>query len=124
MEPTIPETDQPQATGERSSTGLEANVAGLLCYVLGVITGIVFLVIERQSTFVRFHAVQSTVTFGAILVIQLFSGFIPLVGNAVVFVLGPLSFVLWILLMVKAFQGERFKLPVMGDIAEQHSNVD
>lgn len=123
MEPTTQGTDQPQATEERSSTGMEAKVAGLLCYLVGVITGILFLVLERQSSFVRFHAVQSTVTFGAILVIQVFAGFIPLVGKLVVFVLGPLSFVLWILLMVKAYQGERFKLPIVGDIAEQHESI-
>jgi uncharacterized membrane protein len=123
MEPTTQGTDQTRATEERSSTGMEANVAGLLCYLLGVITGILFLVLERQSSFVRFHAVQSTVTFGSILVIQVFAGFIPLIGKLVVFVLGPLSFVLWILLMVKAYQGERFQLPVVGDIAEQHENV-
>ena len=123
MEPTTQGTDEPRATEERSSTGLEARVAGLLCYLLGVITGILFLVLERQSSFVRFHAVQSTVTFGSILVIQVFAGFIPLIGKFVVFVLGPLSFVLWILLMVKAYQGERFQLPIAGDIAEQHGNV-
>jgi len=102
---------------------MEANVAGLLCYLLGAITGILFLVLERQSSFVRFHAVQSTVIFGSILVIQVFAGFIPLIGNLVIFVLGPLSFILWILLMVKAYQGERFQLPIVGDIAEQHANV-
>jgi uncharacterized membrane protein len=123
MEPTIHETDEAQGTEARSSTGMEANVAGLLCYLLGVITGIVFLVLERQSSFVRFHAVQSTVTFGSILVIQAFAGFIPMIGGMVVFVLGPLSLLLWILLMVKAYQGERYKLPVVGDIAEQHADV-
>jgi uncharacterized membrane protein len=118
-----PETDHGRGAAERSSTGMEANVAGLLCYLLGVITGIVFLVLERQSSFVRFHAVQSTVTFGSILVIQAFAGFIPMIGSLVVFVLGPLSLILWILLMVKAYQGERYPLPVVGDIAEQHSQV-
>jgi uncharacterized membrane protein len=54
-----------------SSTGMSANVAGLLCYVAGWITGIVFVVLEKKSTFVKFHAWQSIMTFGVLTVVQI-----------------------------------------------------
>ena len=54
---------------EKTSTGLSENVAGLLCYVLGWISGIVFILIEQENKFVRFHAMQSIATFGAITII-------------------------------------------------------
>jgi uncharacterized membrane protein len=95
-------------------------VAGLLCYSLGIITGILFLVIETRSRTVRFHAVQSTVVFGALAVLELVGGVIPLVGGFLRIVIGPLALILWVLLMVKAYQGELYKLPIAGDIAEEH----
>ena len=54
---------------EKTSTGLQENVAGLLCYVLGWVTGLIFILIEKENKFVRFHAMQSIVTFGSITVI-------------------------------------------------------
>jgi uncharacterized membrane protein len=101
-----------------SSTGLDTKLAGLLCYLLGVITGIVFLVIEKEDADVRFHAYQSTATFGALLVLSVVLGWVPAIGPVAQVLLGPLTLVLWIVLMLKAFQGERFKLPVVGDWAE------
>ncbi len=101
-----------------SSTGLDPKVGGLLCYLLGVITGIVFLVIEQEDEFVRFHAYQSTATFGVLFVLSIAFAWLPLVGWLGQLLLGPVSLILWIVLMVKAYQGERFKLPVVGDWAE------
>jgi uncharacterized membrane protein len=97
----------------KSSTGLEENVAGLLCYVVGWITGLIFFLIEKDSKFVKFHAMQSIITFGACTIL----GFIPIVN----WFIGIVAFVLWILLMIKAYQGEKFKLPVIGDLAEKWS---
>jgi len=68
-----------QETGQ-SSTGLDENVAGLLCYFLGFITGIVFLVVEKKSRFVKFHAMQSTITFLSLFVISVVLGWIPIIG--------------------------------------------
>ncbi len=115
--------EAPVASAEESSTGLAANVAGLLSYALGIVTGIIFLVVEKKSSFVRFHAMQSVVTFGSLLLVSVFGSFIPFVGWILVAIASPLSFVLWLLLMYKAFQGERFKLPLAGDIAEEHSGT-
>jgi uncharacterized membrane protein len=99
----------------RSSTGLEENVAGFLCYLLWFVTGIVFLVVERESRFVKFHAKQSTITFLVLFVILLLIGWIPIIG-AMVWIL---SLVLWLLLMIKALQGKRYSLPIVGKVVEE-----
>ena len=111
-------SEETPGSGEKSSTGLEANIAGALCYLLGFITGILFLVLEKDSKFVRFHAMQSTIVFGGIFVLNVILTVIPLVGWLVAMLLFPVTLILWIVLMIKAFQGARFKLPVVGDIAE------
>jgi uncharacterized membrane protein len=102
----------------KTSTGLEQNVAGLLCYVLGWITGIIFLLLEKDNKFVRFHAIQSIIVFGAYTVISVIFRWIPIIGWIIGWVLGIAAFILWIVLMVKAYQGQMYKLPVAGDIAE------
>jgi uncharacterized membrane protein len=110
---------------EKSTTGLDANVAAALAYLLGFISGIVFLVIEKDSKFVRFHAMQSAVVFGAIFVVWIVLVNIPFIGLIVGFLLIPIvsigSFILWLILMFKAYNWEKFKLPIAGDIAEQKS---
>ena len=102
---------------ERSSTGLDENVAGFFCYLLGFITGIVFLVLEKKSPFVRFHAMQSTITFLSLFVISLILGFIPIIA-LLVYPIWILSLILWLLLMIKALRGERYMLPIVGKMAE------
>ncbi|UCH52044.1 MAG: DUF4870 domain-containing protein [Chloroflexota bacterium] len=92
-----------------SATGLEPNVAGLLCYVAGWVSGIVFLVLEKDNQFVRFHAMQSIVTFGILTIASILLGWIPFVGNFFACAIGILIFILWIVLMVEAYQGELYK---------------
>jgi uncharacterized membrane protein len=107
-------------TGD-SSTGLKANIAGLLCYLGAWVTGIIFLIIEKKSQFVRFHAAQSLVVFGAITIVNIllsiiFSHFWFL-GTFLNGIIGLGAFILWVVLMYKAYQGETYKLPIAGDIA-------
>jgi uncharacterized membrane protein len=102
-----------------SSTGLSANVAGLLSYVLTWVTGIVFVVLEKKSTFVKFHAWQSIMTFGVLTVAQLIFGWIPIAGWIISILIGILMFVLWIILMVQAGTGKMWKVPWAGDWAER-----
>ncbi len=110
----------------RAGTGLEPNVAGLLCYVLGWITGLIFILIEKENDFVRYHAMQSIVVFGAFTIIQIILsilGLIPYIWilfYVISILLGTAAFVLWIFLMVKAYQGERYRVPYAGDFAEKH----
>jgi uncharacterized membrane protein len=102
---------------EKSSTGLDENVAGFFCYLLGFITGIIFLAVEKKSSFVKFHAMQSTITFLSLFIISLILGFIPIIG-LLVYPIWILSLILWLLLMVKALKGERYALPIVGKMAE------
>lgn len=107
----------------RSSLGMDENVAGLLCYVLTFITGIIFFFTEKQSRFVKFHAMQSILVFLPLTIIARIIGYIPFIGVIFGSLLGLLELVLWILLMVKAYNREWFKLPVVGDIAEKQANI-
>ena len=115
--------DTPETPGtKKTSSGMDENVAGLLCYLVGWVTGLIFFLIEKENQFVRFHAMQYIVTFGGITVITIILSFIPFVGWILNTIIGILAFVLWILLMVKAYQGARYKLPVAGNIAEKWLN--
>jgi uncharacterized membrane protein len=105
---------------KRSSTGLDENVAGFLCYLFGFVTGIVFLVVEKESRFVKFHAMQSTITFLGLFVISFVISWIPII-NLLVYPIWILSLILWLILMVKALRGERYSLPIVGKMAEEKS---
>jgi uncharacterized membrane protein len=107
---------------ERTSLGVDANVAATLAYLLGWVSGAILLVTERQNAFVRFHALQSVIVFGTLSLAWFLLLSIPFIGWLISFILiPPLSAILWLLLMFKAYQGERFKIPVAGDIAAQRS---
>jgi uncharacterized membrane protein len=104
----------------KTSSGLDENVAGALSYALGWITGIGFLLTEPANKFVRFHALQSVLVFGGLSLAWFIAMSIPILGWLIAFVvIPPLSAVLWLLLMFKAYQGARFKVPFAGDVAEQ-----
>ncbi len=104
---------------EKTSMGLNENIAGLLCYVLGWVSGIVFILLEKENKFVRFHAIQSIVVFGALNVASIVLLWIPLIGGFFASLIGLLSIILWIVLMVKSYQGTRYKLPWSGNMAER-----
>jgi uncharacterized membrane protein len=106
---------------EKTSMGMDQNVAGLLCYLVGWVTGIIFLVLEKDNKFVKFHAIQSIIVFGAITVAGIIFRFIPFIGGILSWLLWALGFILWIILMVKAYRGEKYKLPVAGAIAEKQA---
>jgi len=115
----------PAAPAASPTEGLAENVAGLLCYLLGWLTGIIFLLIDKRP-FVKFHAAQSIVVFGGLTVLRIALGVMFSFGGLFTFGLGGMLFlllglvgvVLWILLMVKAYQHELFKIPVAAGIAE------
>jgi uncharacterized membrane protein len=105
----------------KTSTGLDENVAGLLCYVLGWISGLVFFLIEKENKFVRFHALQSIIVFGVLFLAAFIISWIPFIGGLISGLISVLALVLWIILMIKAYQGEKFKLPWAGDLAEKYA---
>jgi uncharacterized membrane protein len=105
---------------EKTAGGLDENVAGALTYVLGWITGAAFLLFEPSNRFVRFHARQSLIVFGGLSIAWFVAVTIPIVGWFFAFFVIPyLSVGLWLFLMYKAYKGNRFKLPYVGDLAER-----
>lgn len=119
-----PTSPAPQSGGGKG-TGLAPNIASLLCYICGIITGIIFLVLEKENKEVKFHAWQSIFLGGAALVIYIVLmviGFIPYIGIlamilSIVFYIAYV--VVWVIAMVKAYQGEHWLIPVIGNLAEQ-----
>jgi uncharacterized membrane protein len=123
---------QPASPASTARTGLSQNTAALLSYVFGWITGLIFFLIDKRP-YVRFHAAQSIITFGGLHILRVvFGGLLgfgwwfggpghwhrfgvawPIMGLIWIASVG-----LWIVLMVKAYQGQKFKLPVAGDFAE------
>ena len=129
-----PSCGTPQAAGVATAmapaagtqSGLSENVAGLLCYVLGWVTGLIFYFIDKRP-FVRFHAAQSIVVFGGLTIIRIVLSMLFVAGGAAGLSVGfglltlvsILGVVLWILLMIKAYQGEKFRIPLAADLADQ-----
>jgi len=112
---------------ESTVIGLSQNVASLLSYVLVFVTGLVFFLLGKNNDYVRFHAMQSIVTFGALAVIVialLILALIPYIGiifTILMWAVVAVGFICWVLLMVKAYQGKRFLLPRFGELAERET---
>ena len=138
--PPVQTSSQPPAQIAKSSTGLDENIAALLSYVAGWITGLVFFMIEKDSRLVRFHAMQSLILSGggmvvlialwififiASLIIGQVSGILGfLVSTVLSLVAGLLGLAILIgaiICLIKAYQGQYFKLPVIGNLAEKYS---
>lgn len=102
---------------EKKGTGLKKETAGALSYVLGPITGILFLILEKDP-FVKFHAAQSTVLFVALFVLQWVLG-LTIILLPLVPLIGILGFVLWLVLIYKAWQGTMWEVPLVGKYAKQ-----
>ena len=113
---------------KQTSTGLEPNLAGALSYLCGWVTGLIFYLMEKENNFVRFHAMQSIIVTGGFTVLFIACAIlsnIPVIGWLFLLIgypiVGIAYFISWILLMIKAYQGERFHFPVAGEIAEKHA---
>ena len=104
---------------DATSLGMRARTAGLLCYLFGWVSGLIFFLLERENRFVRFHAMQSLLFFGILSVLEGVFSYMPFffapIGGAIGFVM----FIGWIVMMVKAHRGEYYKLPLFGDLAER-----
>ncbi len=120
----------------KTSMNLEENVASVMCYVLTWVTGLIFLVIEKENKTVKFHAWQSFLTFLPLTIIAPIVGWIGapkwtggwITGRydpgipALMYlswIIYAITAILWIIFVIKAYQGEKFKLPIIGDIAEK-----
>jgi uncharacterized membrane protein len=117
-----------------TSMGMQANVAAGLSYLFGWIGGLIFFLAEKQNRFVRFHAMQSLLLSGGLTVLYIilwvldfvslvaYVSFLPFLFGCLFWLVGLAGFVLWIVLLINAFQGRYFKLPVIGDYAEKYAN--
>src|SRR5690625_294249 len=94
---------------QKTSAGLEQNIAGFLCYVGGFITGVIFLFIEKENRFVRYHAIQSILVTAALLFLSLVLTIIPVIGWIISLLLIPVYFILWIYMMFKAYKNTWFR---------------
>ena len=109
------------ASSAPAAGGLQDNVAGMLAYFT-IIPAILFLVIEpyNKNKFIRFHAFQCLFTAAVYFVAQVIFYAIPLFW-VLLPVLYLAAFIMWILLVVKAYGGQKFKLPIIGDFAEKQA---
>ena len=114
-----PEPEGAETPEESGGQGLPPNVAGALCYVLGHVTGLLFLAIEREDETVRFHAAQSVVTSLGVWFLYAATQWVPVVGDLLETFIRPIAIAAIIFLCYKAFVGERFKVPFFGTLAER-----
>lgn len=126
---------------EKSSTGLDANLAALLCYVFGWVSGLVFFLIEKESRLVRFHAMQA-ILFNVLIaviaiVLWIVTFILILIGSQLPDIMGTLLglvvsliwlvfsvglLIAWVMCLIRAYQYQYFKLPVIGNMAEKIVN--
>jgi len=105
----------------KATFGLDENIASLLCYLVIWITGLIFYLVEKENKFVKFHALQSFLTFLPLNILYWILGYIfwwSGFGYFLTMIIAIVMFILWIVLMIKAYQGEKYKLPIVGDISE------
>lgn len=106
----------------KATLGLSENIVAVLCYAFGWLGGIIFLILEKENRFIKFHALQSLATFLMLFIISIIANFIPFLGGFIAMLITPISVLLWLFLMYKAYQGEKYKLPLIGNWVERQIN--
>ena len=106
-----------------NTTVSNEKMMGALAYLLGPVTGVLLLLTEKKNAFVRFHAMQSTVFFGGMILLYVVLAIVPIIGWLILVVLSSIlplvSFILWLILMWKAYNGEKYMLPYFGNLAQK-----
>ncbi|MFJ7935866.1 DUF4870 domain-containing protein [Sporosarcina sp. NPDC096371] len=108
---------EPEETSKKSTIGLDENIGGMLCYIF--IVCLVFMFMEKENRFIRFHALQAVFLGVFLIVFGLVLGVIPIIGWILSLFMGPLVLVMVVFMMYQAYQGKYYKLPVIGDMAEK-----
>ncbi|MBM2820555.1 MAG: hypothetical protein HW405_315 [Candidatus Berkelbacteria bacterium] len=109
--------DEPSTSG----SGLDPKLSALLAYLLGIVGGIVFYAISKDP-FVRFHAMQSILLWVAVVVLEFaffILNFVAWFFSYFTWIIAVGLFAVWIIVMLKAYSGEKYKLPIIGDMAEK-----
>ncbi len=104
---------------KKTELGMDENLEALLAYLFGWVSGIIFLFLEKKSKFVKFHAAQSTVVFLPITVVVWILFAIPFVGWILAGLIEIGAFILWVILLIKAYNGEEYELPIAGEYARK-----
>jgi len=121
---TIFEEEAVEEKKQPTSSGMEQNLAGMLSYLVGFVTGIIFLLIEKENKFVRYHAIQSIGLSVALILIYTVLSFIPFIGWLIGLLLSPVTMILVVYVMWQAYQNKYFKLPIISQIAEEQINKE
>ncbi|MBU1111075.1 DUF4870 domain-containing protein [Patescibacteria group bacterium] len=103
----------------KTATAMEPNLAGALSYILGAISGAYFWMTEKENKFVRFHAMQSMLCTAAAIIVSVVLGAIPVIGWTIIPIVNIGFLVIWFVLMYKAYNNEKWELPIIGDIAKK-----
>jgi uncharacterized membrane protein len=115
--------EEPQATTPVKELDSNQKFMAAVTYLLGFITGVIFLLVEKKDKFIRYHAYQSTAVsilwLAAVIVLGIILLPIPILKNLVNLLLWIGWIILWISLMIRAFNGEKYKLPYVGEWAEK-----
>jgi len=107
----------------KTSSGMQPNFAALLCYVFGVVTGLIFFLLEKENQFVRFHAMQSIVLSLSGAVVSFVLIFIPIIGWMMIPIWQIALIIAWAMCMIAAFQGKWLRLPIIGNIAAKQAGI-
>ncbi|BCX14098.1 MAG: membrane protein [Candidatus Dojkabacteria bacterium] len=124
------DTNNNAANNSQSGTGLQPNISATLSYLFGFVTGLIFFLIEKDNKFVKFHAMQSTITSLGFTFVYFFfmmfafvlPSFLSLLMWCLISLMALSYLGLMIFLMYKAYSNEKFMLPLVGSLAEKLSN--
>lgn len=106
----------------KTALNVDENVASLLCYLLGWVSGLAIILIEKKNETVRFNAMQSIIVFGGITVFSIVLGTLQMFVAVLLPLINIIGVILWIVLMVKSYQGEKVILPLASDLAKSWVN--
>ncbi|MGM0603501.1 MAG: DUF4870 domain-containing protein [Bacillota bacterium] len=103
---------------KKTTLGIDENIESMLCYLGIWITGIIFLFLEKENNHVRFNAMQSLLTFFSLFIMSALIVIIPVIGPILSGILTLVGTFIWLLMLYKTYNGELYKLPFVGNIAE------
>lgn len=104
---------------KKTTLGIDENIESMFCYLGIWITGIIFLFLEKENNHVRFNAMQSLITFFSLFIISALIIIIPVIGPILSGIITVIGAFIWLLMLYKTYNGEVYKLPIVGDIAEE-----
>lgn len=109
---------------EKSSTGMNENVAAMVSILFTWVTGLIFFFLETKSKFVKYHAIQNVIFFVGLMLVGGLLGRLPLIGGLVTTITGLGGFAMWVVLLIKTYQGEWFEIPYVSDFAKQFADIE